>query len=92
MIECEEEVKDLIKGKRGEEIYCAGGSFFFQIPEDQTAGLTAKIERIYFNKTLAATVTVVTEDTTLTSPVEAVHEAEDEWAARLANEFFKKQK
>jgi hypothetical protein len=87
LIDCEKEVKNLIKGKGGKEIYCAGGSFLFQIPEEQTASLVAKIERIYFNKTLAATVTVVIEDTTLTSTVEAI--PENGWAACLANEFSK---
>lgn len=56
--ECEEEIE-----KKYEDyvIYCGGGSFLLRVPPDQAEKIGGEIERLYLEKTLAVTVTVVYE-------------------------------
>jgi hypothetical protein len=61
LVECEEEVKKQLHAFGGSEIYCSGGSFLFALPSDQAEAARRAVERIYLEKTGAATVTVVYE-------------------------------
>jgi len=81
LLDCEELVKHKIKELGGEIIYCAGGTFLFEIPADQALIARKEIERIYLDKTLLATVTVVYEEKPLPSTSEPA--PDDGWAGRL---------
>ena len=81
LIECENEVRKCVLSQGGEEIFCRGGSFLFEVPEEKKDELQRQIEGIYLGKTLAATVTVISEDKlpqVLSQPLPT-----DGWAARL---------
>ncbi len=82
LIECEEDICEFVKKLGGRVIYCGGGSFLFEVPAKQAEQIKQEIERIYLNKTLVTTVTVVYEKTTLVLPVSTA-KSQDGWAARL---------
>ncbi len=62
LLECEERLRAEIQTLGGQEIYCSGGSFLFEIPRDKAEAAKQIIERIYLDYTLTATVTVAYED------------------------------
>ena len=61
LVKCEEEVKKQLQAFSGNEIYCSGGSFLFALPSDRAEAAKRAVERVYLEKTGAATVTVVYE-------------------------------
>lgn len=75
--ECEEE----IRGKYGDRVlYCGGGSFLLQVARDHAEEIRLDIEELYRKKTLAATVTIVYEQS-LPSHGEPVMQSP--WARRI---------
>jgi len=62
LIECEKAVCAALEGARATKIYCSGGSFLFEVPAEQANDLAAQVQRIYLDRTLTATVTVVVEN------------------------------
>jgi CRISPR-associated protein Cmr2 len=82
LLECERLVQEEVKQAGGETIYCAGGSFLFEVPQDLAARLQQAIERIYREHTGLATVTVVAETALPTSVSPSL--PQDGWAGRLA--------
>lgn len=77
LLECEE----TIRSKWNEYVqFCGGGSFLLDVPADQAHQIKKEIERIYLDKTLVATVTVVTEDN---GPSWQSEGALDRWAGRV---------
>jgi len=61
LIDCEKCIEDSIRLAGGGKIFCGGGRFLFQVPNDKSDDLKRKIEQIYLEKTGAATVTVIIE-------------------------------
>ncbi len=83
LLECEDKINNELKQKYGYEvIYCAGGSFLLEVPVDQAKGIRQEIERLYLQKTLAATVTVVYENGEQ-SPSATTPSSLDGWAQRI---------
>lgn len=81
LVECERQVQEYVESKGGRTIFCSGGGFLFEVPAGQAQIIKRKIERIYIQHTLVATVTVVYEDDEgLPSPVSSIT---DSWACRL---------
>lgn len=80
LIECEDDVRQYVIEKGGHEIYCSGGGFLFEVPAERAEEIKRKIERIYLEKTLVATVTVVCEDSI---PSVASSGPTDQWVGRL---------
>jgi len=75
--ECEVE----IRGKYGPQIlYCGGGSFLLHVPQDQAETIRREIEALYREKTLAATVTIVYEES---MPPSGEARPEGSWAKRI---------
>jgi CRISPR-associated protein Cmr2 len=81
LVECEEEVKKQLQVFGGSEIYCSGGSFLFALPSDQAEAAKRAVERVYLEKTGAATVTVVYEQNLPPDPPDAPPTGS--WAQRL---------
>jgi hypothetical protein len=81
LVECEEEVKKQLQAFGGSEIYCSGGSFLFALPSDQAETAKRAVERVYLEKTGAATVTVVYEQNLPPDPPDAPPTGS--WAQRL---------
>jgi len=82
LIECEDAVRQYVTGKGGHEIYCSGGGFLFGLPIEQAEEITRNIERIYLDKTLVATVTVIYEDS-MPPATPSGSPSSDQWAGRL---------
>lgn len=80
LIECEEDVLQYVTAQGGHEIYCSGGGFLFKVPAERAEEIKRHIERIYLEKTLVATVTVVYEDS---QPLTVSNDPTDQWAGRL---------
>ncbi len=75
--ECEEEIRQ----KYGDRVlYCGGGSFLLQVAQDQAEGIRQDIEGLYLGKTLAATVTIVYEQS---SPSHGEPIVQSPWARRI---------
>lgn len=81
LLDCEDEVCKYVRRIGGEEIYCGGGGFLFEIPRARAKEAKEAIERAYLQRTLAATVKVVFEEY-LPLPA-AMASPGDGWAARL---------
>jgi len=81
LLDCEKAVKQKINALGGRTIYCAGGTFLFEILADQALTAKKEIERIYLERTLLATVTVVYEEKPL--PSTSGPAPDDGWAGRL---------
>ncbi len=81
LVECEAEVTRRIEQLGGEKIYCSGGSFLFKVPADQAGEAKRTIEKLYLDRTLAATVTVVYEQPPLSRPF--TDSPPGGWARRL---------
>jgi CRISPR-associated protein Cmr2 len=81
LVECEEEVKKQLQVFGGSEIYCSGGSFLFALPSDQAEAAKRAVERVYLEKTGAATVTVVYEQNLPPDPPDI--SPTNSWAQRL---------
>ncbi len=90
LAECEEQVREYVKGQGGKEIYCSGGGFLFAIPGDKVEEIKRGIEQIYLNHTLVATVTVVYENTPDIPP--PAPNIADGWAGRLVKAHQKAQR
>ncbi|MGQ9586533.1 MAG: Cas10/Cmr2 second palm domain-containing protein [Anaerolineae bacterium] len=81
LLECEEEIRGELQKQYGYEvIYCCGGSFLLEAPADRVGQIRWGIERLYLERTLTATVTLVHEDCL---PVGLASAPEDGWAGRL---------
>jgi hypothetical protein len=63
-------------------VYCAGGTFLLRVPAVSAEIVKADIERLYREKTLSATVTIVWEEGSLVEPGPA-GQLLDRWAGRL---------
>jgi CRISPR-associated protein Cmr2 len=81
LVECEEGVKKQLQVFGGSEIYCSGGSFLFALPSDQAEAAKRAVERVYLEKTGAATVTVVYEQNLPPDPPDI--SPTNSWAQRL---------
>jgi hypothetical protein len=81
LVECEEGVKERLQTFGGSEIYCSGGSFLFALPSDQAEAAKRAVERVYLEKTGAATVTVVYEQNLPPDPPDSPPTGS--WAQRL---------
>ena len=81
LLECEDEVTKKIEKLGGKKIYCSGGSFLFELPEDKVNDAREAIEDIYLNHTLTATVTISHESDPL-PPAPASH-PHNGWSKRL---------
>jgi GGDEF domain-containing protein len=86
LVECEEEVKKQLHAFGGSEIYCSGGSFLFALPSDQAEAARRAVERIYLEKTGAATVTVVYEQNLPPDPPDSPPTGS--WAQRLWQAYW----
>jgi len=90
LIQCEEEIKALFRSDKDAVIYCGGGSFILEVPRDQVVNLKKKIEAIYLQKTLTATVSVAAEAAhaaalpTSQTPSTLAKSELDGWAGRLS--------
>jgi hypothetical protein len=82
LIECEVDVHQYVTERGGHEIYCSGGGFLFEVPLEQAEEIKRGIERIYLEKTLIGTVTVVYEDSQPLTPTVSSGPT-DLWAGRL---------
>lgn len=80
LIECEEDVRQYVTEQGGHEIYCSGGGFLFEVPAERAEEIKGRLERIYLEKTLVATVTVVYENS---QPSTVSNGPADQWAGRL---------
>lgn len=78
--ECEEEIKR--RYGPAAVIYCAGGSFLLKLPPQLVGAVRREIQQVYRDRTLAATVTIVSEEG---DPVHSrpPTEIQDGWAGRL---------
>ena len=77
--ECEEEIRE----KYGDHVlYCGGGSFLLQVTKDQAERIRSDIEGLYLKKTLAATITIVYEQSL---PPSGEPRAQGLWAQRIRN-------
>lgn len=77
--DCEAE----IRSRYGDGVvYCAGGTFLLKVPAVSAETVKAELERLYRERTLSATVTIVWEEG---SPVEPGPAGQllDQWAGRL---------
>ncbi len=81
LVECEQQVQEYVEERGGETIYCSGGGFLFEVPADKAEEIKRRIERIYLNHTLVATVTVVYEEAPAAPP--PAPNIADGWASRL---------
>jgi len=81
LVECEEAVEKLVEQLGGQEIYCSGGGFLFEVPADRAEEIKREIERIYLQRTLVATVTVVYEGSS--DLPSSAPDVTDGWAGRL---------
>ncbi len=81
LVECEKRVQGYVEEHGGETIYCSGGGFLFEVPADKAEEIKRRIERIYLNHTLVATVTVVYEEAPAAPP--PAPNIADGWASRL---------
>ena len=81
LIECEEAVREIVKQAGGEEIYCSGGGFLFKVSAQHAEEIKQQIERLYLERTLIATVTIITGN--ILSPSLPTDEPADRWAGRL---------
>ena len=81
LVECEEEVRKQLQTCGGSEIYCSGGSFLFALPSDRAEAAKRTVERVYLEKTGAATVTVVYEQNLPPDPPDT--SPTNSWAQRL---------
>ncbi len=81
LVECEAEVTKRIEQLGGGKIYCSGGSFLFKVPADKAEEVKKVIEKLYLDRTLVATVTVVYEQNSLPRPL--TNSLPDGWARRL---------
>ncbi len=83
LLECEAQIKGELRQKYGyEEVYCAGGSFLLEVSAGQAEEIRQELERLYLQKTLAATVTVVYENGDRT-PSAMTLSPLDGWAQRI---------
>ncbi len=82
LLECEETIREGLREEYGYEvIYCGGGSFLLEVDAGKAEEVKRAIERLYFDVTGVATVTIVYEDSSLLEALAA--SPEDGWAARL---------
>jgi hypothetical protein len=81
LIECEHEARKCVLSGGGEEIFCRGGTFLFEVPYENKDILQHQIESVYLRKTLTATVTVVSEDKVSQALPQPLPNSG--WAARL---------
>lgn len=85
LLECEQKIKEYLLQIGGRVIYCSGGGFLAEVPSNQAERVKERIEQIYLDHTLVATVTVVCEDDAdVPSSVPAVANG---WASRILRAY-----